>query len=206
VSLADLDALQPLLARQVPLAIRVDRAADIEAVLRFAKEQEIRLIIEGGAEAWLVADGLGAAKVPVVLDPYVNGPGSFDEVRGRADNAALLVAAGVPVALSTFQSHNARTLRQEAGNAVRAGLDHTQAIRAITEVPAAIYGLSDRGRLAAGAVADVAVWSGDPLELSTRLSHLVIDGREVSLETRQTRLLERYRTLPGTPLAPLSLP
>jgi imidazolonepropionase-like amidohydrolase len=98
--------------------------------------------------------------------------------------------------LSTFAAHQARLLWQRAGNAVRLGMDHDAAIRAVTEAPADAFGLKGYGRLEKGAVGNVVVWSGDPLETSTRVEHVFVRGLEESLETRQTLLLQRYRTLP----------
>lgn len=192
----DLEALQPVLRGELPLAVTVHRAADIEALLRFAAEQRVKLVIIGGAEAWQVADALAAAKVPVVLDPVANLPADFDRIHARADAAAKLVAAGVPVALSTFSLHNVRKLRQWAGNAVRAGLPHADALRAVTAAPAAIAGLDDRGRLAPGQVADLVVWSGDPFELSTRAEQVWIGGARAPEGHRQRALFERYRRVP----------
>jgi imidazolonepropionase-like amidohydrolase len=146
-----------------------------------------------------VADQLAQAKVPVLVDPLAYGPSSFDELYARPDNAALLAKAGVALILTTESTHNARTLRQVAGNAVREGLPHADALRAVTETPARVFGLPDRGRLAVGAAADVVLWSGDPLELSSRAERVWVDGVEVDLRSRQTELRERYRTLPGTP-------
>ena len=86
----------------------------------------------------------------MIVDPLVYGPGSFDQLHARPDNAALLHEAGASVIISGYDSHNARKLRQLAGNAVRAGLDHGAAIRAITEAPARAFGMDDYGRLEAG--------------------------------------------------------
>ncbi|MBN94750.1 MAG: imidazolonepropionase [Deltaproteobacteria bacterium] len=205
-ALPDLLALGAVVDGSVPLVVPADRASDIEALLRFAESQGIRLVVSGGAEAWLLRDQLAAAGVPVIVDPMVYGPGSFDQVEGRPDNAALLDAAGVPVLLSTWSSHFTRTLRQRAGNAVRGGLGHSAALRAITETPARVFGQADRGRIAPGARANLVVWTGDPLEISTSVERLVIGGNDVSLVSRQTELRDRYRDQPGIPLPPLPLP
>ena len=191
----DLEALQPVLAGEIPLVVSVQRASDIEALLRLAEDVGIRLVLVGAAEGWLLAEQLAAAEVPVVLDPLVYGPGSFEQIHARADNAALLHAAGVQVVISSFSSHNARTLRQAAGNAVRGGLPHDVALAAITRTPAGVFGLDRHGRLEPGAVANVAVWSGDPLEPSSELLHLVLRGEQVPLTSRQTALFEKYRSL-----------
>ena len=129
-----------------------------------------------------------------------------------AQSAALLAGAGVTVAITHFDSHNARVLQQAVGTAVSNGLDRSAALAAVTTVPAEVFGLDDAGRLAPGQRADVVVWEGldglpaDPWEVATVVSAVWVDGEAQSLETRQTRLQERYRTLPGTPLTPLSLP
>ena len=196
VTALDLKALQSVLSGLTPLVLGVDRAVDIERTLRFAREQQIRVIVHGGAEAWLLAADLAVAKIPVILDPLVYGAGSFDQVHGRPENAALLDKAGVKVIIASFQTHNARTLRQVAGNAVRAGLPHEAAIRAITRNPAEAFGQPDHGRISDGVVANVVLWSGDPLENLTRVEAVWIGGRPILLESRQTELLKKYRKIP----------
>jgi len=101
-----------------------------------------------------------------------------------------------PTPQGPADSTNVRTLRQLAGIAVANGMRWSDALAAITVVPAQIYGVKKRGTLAAGSTADVVVWSGDPLELSTRPLHLFVGGKELPLRSRQTLLLERYRKLP----------
>jgi imidazolonepropionase-like amidohydrolase len=201
----ELVALRPVLAGVMPLVLEVDRASDIEAALGLAAEFKLRLVVVGGAEGWLVARQLAEANVPVVVDGLLNGPERFDRVQARADNAKLLAEAGVSVVLSTMSTHNARTLGQVAGNAVRAGLAPDAAMRAISQTPAEVFGVGDRGRLAAGARANVVVWSGDPCEVSSAPERVFIGGRDVALVSRQTLLRDRYRETPGRP-APLDLP
>lgn len=175
---------------------RVNRASDIRVVLKFADEIGLRPIIVGGAEAWRVADELAARKVPVVVQPTLNLPERFEKLGARADNAALLRKAGVPVILSTFSTHNVRKLRQAAGNAVRAGMSHADALEAVTAAPARALGRDDIGTIEAGKAADLVVWSGDPFELSTRVERLYINGEPASLDNRQQKLFERYQQLP----------
>lgn len=193
----DLEALQPVLARQVPLIVEAQGESDIRAALRIAKQFNVRIAIAGGAEAWRVAPELAAAKVPVLLDPTANLPGDLEASEVSDEAATILDKAGVQVAISTLGgSSNARTLRQLAGNAVARGLPWEHGLAAITSVPAALYGLTGRGTLERGAAADVVVWSGDPLELSTAAETVIIGGVVQSLASHQTKLLERYRTLP----------
>jgi imidazolonepropionase-like amidohydrolase len=194
----DLEALQPVLAGTLPLVLLADRQSDILAAVDLAAEYSLRLIIGGGAEAWRVADRLAAARVPVVLAPLTNIP-SYDALGARYDNAARLHQAGVRIAFITAAdaTHNARLVKQDAGNAVSYGLPWDAALRAVTLTPAEIYGLgATYGSLEPGKVANVVVWSGDPFEFATAVEHVFIRGRAIPLASRQTELLERYRTLP----------
>ncbi|HET6602712.1 MAG TPA: amidohydrolase family protein [Xanthomonadaceae bacterium] len=172
----------------------VDRAADIRQVLRLSTAAGFRPVIAGGAEAWMVAAELARAQVPVLLDPLVNLPGSFDQLGARLDNAARLHAAGVRIAFSQSgdATHNARKVRQLAGNAVANGLPWDAALAALTANPAQIFGLSGRGTIAPGQAADLVLWSGDPLEVTTWAEQVWIDGVAQPTRSRQTELLERY--------------
>jgi imidazolonepropionase-like amidohydrolase len=192
----DLEALQEALAGRLPVVVYATRAGDILAALRLAREYGLKLLIAGGDEAWVVARELAAAKVPVLLQPTQNLPRDFDSLSSRLDSAALLSAAGVKVLFSTLgEPHNARTLAQEAGNAVAWGLPHTEALRAITSNVAEAFGL-EGGRVAPGAPADLVLWNGDPLELSSRPLGMWLAGRQVPLVSRQQALFEKYRALP----------
>jgi imidazolonepropionase-like amidohydrolase len=192
----DLEALQPVLAGTVPVVVGAERAGDILAALEVGREYGLKLVIAGGDEAWLVARELAAAKVPVILQPMQNLPESFDSLGSRLDAPALLTAAGVRVLFSTMgEPHMVRTLPQEAGNAVAWGLPHTEALRAITSNVAEAFGV-EGGRIAPGAVADLVLWNGDPLESSSRPLGMWLGGRQVPLTSRQEALFEKYRTLP----------
>lgn len=172
----------------------VNRAADISKTLQFAKRNGIKPVIVGGAEAWIVADELAEAKVPVILDALINLPDSFDQIGARLDNAALLHKAGVKVAFTHFsESHNARKVRQVAGNAAAHGLPKDAALAALTSNPADIFGLgTSRGHIAAGQVADVVLWSGDPLEVTSVAEQVWINGRAIEMRSRQQELRDRY--------------
>ncbi len=172
----------------------VDRAASIETVLEIAREHELRTVLAGVAEGWMVAEEIAAADVPVLLDPMQNLPRSFDALHSRADNALILHRAGVPVAFTQLgESHLAGRLRQVAGNAVASGYPYDDAIAAITSVPADVFGVIDAGTLRPGSLANVVVWNGDPLELTSWPTRIWIRGTEVDLTTRQDLLTERYK-------------
>jgi imidazolonepropionase-like amidohydrolase len=191
----DLEALGPVVRGELPLAINVNRASDLLAAIRLAGEFRLKLILIGAAEGWRVASELAAAKVPVVVKPLTNIP-TFDALGATLENAARLSKAGVTLVLSSFETNNARNLRQEAGNAISYGLAPDAALRAVTMEPARVWGVADRaGSLEVGKDADVVVWSGDPFELTTRAEHVFIAGRQMPQDTRQKQLFEKYRVL-----------
>jgi imidazolonepropionase-like amidohydrolase len=193
----DLEALIPVLDGRVLAVIYAGAEVDIRAALALAAERRLRIAIAGGAEAWRVARELAAARVPVVLDPTDNLPGDLGAIDVRDDNATVLSKAGVAVAVSALGGGSAvRTIRYLAGVAVAQGLPWPKALAAVTEVPAQIFGgAAERGTLERGRVGDVVVWSGDPLELTSRAQTVIIGGVIQSLATHQTKLLDRYKVL-----------
>ena len=197
LSRADLEALIPVANGSMPLIVSVNRASDIQQVLRLAREEGVRIILDGAAEGWLVANEIAAAKVPVLLHPITNLPGNFEMRAARMQNAAALNAAGVVIAIKGNEgsTHRARDIRYNAGNAVSHGLPFAAAIQAITVNPARIFGFDGQfGELKPGAAGDVVVWSGDPLEPLSQPSAVFIDGVEQPLEARNLLLRDRYRT------------
>ena len=197
LSRLDLEALLPVVHGELPIVISVNRASDILAAVRVANEFKLRLIVSGAAEGWMVARELAAANVPVIVDPMVNIP-RMEALGITLENAARLHAAGVNVIFASFDSHNARNIKQLAGNAVSYGMPHDAALRAVTINPARLWGIANQyGTLEVGKDADVVVWSGDPFELTTTVDHVFINGREISKETRQRMLFDRYRRVGG---------
>jgi len=194
LSRLDLEALQPVVRREIPLVIAVDRATDIEAALRLAKEFQLNLILSDVSEGWMVARKIAAAKVPVLLQIHNNLPDSFDRLGATLENAARLHAAGVTLALKSADARNARDLNQAAGNAVAYGLPWQAALEALTTAPARIWGIADHyGTLEPGKDADVVVWDGDPLEVTTTADRVFIRGAEVPMTHRQLELRDRYK-------------
>jgi imidazolonepropionase-like amidohydrolase len=142
-----------------------------------------------------VKEDLAAAKVPVILYSLQNLPSSFDAIGSRLDNATLLHQAGVPVIFSDFEfaAHNARKVRQEAGNAVSHGLPWEAGLAGLTSAPAAALGLGDQlGRIEPGLIADLVLWDGDPLEVTTLAEQVWMRGRAMPMRSRQTELRDRY--------------
>src|SRR3954471_13920937 len=201
----DLEAMIPVIEGRMPLLVTVDRESDIDAAMRLAREFNVKLIIGGGAEAWMMADKLAGARIPVLTGAMNNIPAGFASLGQRQENAGLLRKAGVSVALignaggGDEEAFNVRNLKQEAGNAVAYGMTWDDALRAVTLAPAEVFGVADRvGSLQPGREGNVVVWSGDPFEFTTRVEHVFVRGREYNDKTRQDMLVERYRNLPGT--------
>ena len=195
LSRADLEALIPVANGTLPLIVTVRRAADIQQVLRLAREEGVKIILDGAEEGWLVADQIAAANVPVLLNPISNLPGNLETRAARMQNAAVLDAAGVVIAIKGNDgSHRVRETRYNAGNAVSHGLSYEAAIEAITVNPAKIFGMAGQfGELHAGAAADVVIWSGDPLEPLSNAETIFIGGAEQAPTSRQFLLRDRYR-------------
>ena len=204
---ADVDALRPVVRGEVPMMVSVHRASDIVNLLRLTREfPRLDLVLMGAGEGWRVADQIAAAGVPVIAEPTLNRPGSFELLAATQSNIGRMRAAGVDVAvalLSDFVNRNARNGRQLAGNLValqrlpgHVGVEWDDAFAMITSRPAAMMGLDEEiGSLRAGRRADVVLWSGDPLELDSAAERVWIDGVEQDLTTRQSQLARRYRTI-----------
>ncbi len=195
----DLDALGPVIQGQEPLIVHVDRASDIREAVQYAQANKLKLVIFGAQEGWMAARELAAAHVPVIIDPDLNLPDSFSDLGATLRNAALLDKAGVTVIFqpqADDPSQYARTITQIAGNAVANGMPWDHALAAITRNPAEVFGIAGQyGTLETGKDADVVIWDGDPLEVTSAPTALFIRGQRIPLVSRQTLLRDRYRNL-----------
>jgi imidazolonepropionase-like amidohydrolase len=188
-------ALQTYLEGHLPIVFDADRASDIRQVIAFAQREKLRVAIKGGVEAWRVASELAAAKIPVILNPLDNLPATFDAVGASLENAAVLNRLGVKIAFSFDdpEPHNIRKLRQAAGIAVAHGLPWEAALSALTRNPAEIFGVATaNGSIERGRPADLVLWSGDPLEVTTLADSVYIQGKAQIMRSRQTELRDRY--------------
>ena len=182
------------------IVVTVDRAADIRQLLRWAARHGVRIAISGGSEAWRLAPQLAAADVPVFVDPLDNLPSGFDQIHATLENAARLRAAGVDVGFSQAgdATHNARKVRQLAGNAVANGLPWEDALAGLTRVPAEAFGVGDQiGTIAVGMRADLALWTGDPLDVAHTAQQVWFNGAPIPMRSRQTDLRDRYMHTPA---------
>lgn len=183
------------LSGQGRIFVNVNRAADIRQLLRWAQRNNVRIAIAGGAEAWALAPQLAQAGVPVFIDPLVNLPGDFDQIGATLENAARLQTAGVQVSFTQAgdAAHNARKIRQLAGNAVANGLPWEAGLAGLTRVPAQAFGVDDRlGTIAPGRLADLVLWNGDPLDVANTAEQVWLGGRLFPMRSRQTDLRDRY--------------
>ena len=190
-------ALKPVIDRRIPLVLIAYRESDLRQAIALADDYKIRIVLIGAEEGWRVASLLAAHHIPVVLDPYASTPATYDQMGARLDNAAILDRAGVVISFKAafvHVSHNAGiAIREGAGVAAANGLPWDHAIQALTSNPAETWGIADHyGTLQPGQDADLVVWSGDPLEPVNAPDLVLIQGRQVSLETRQTQLEKRY--------------
>ena len=181
---------------EIPLLVDARRAADIRQVIALKQRHpQLNIAITYATEGWRVAKELAENNIAVILNPEANLPFGFDQLGATLKNAGRLAAQGVKVSIG-METHNIRLARQHAGNAVANGLSWEQGLAALTINVANLYGVDDKlGSLEVGKQADVVVWSGDPLEVTETAEHVIISGMPVKMESRQTKLRDRYLTL-----------
>jgi|TARA_B110000114_G_scaffold144020_1_gene152699 imidazolonepropionase-like amidohydrolase len=195
LSYADLAALESVVNGHKPLLVTTHRASDITTILALAKDFQLQLILSGAIEGWMVAEEIAKAGVPVIMDPIHNLPNSYESLGARLDNAKLLADAGVTLLFTGMggsDTHNAYLVKQSAGNAVANGLSKSMAIAAMTSNPAKVFGASVSGDIAVDQTADLVLWGGDPLELTSEAQLVLINGEVIPMESRSFQLRDRY--------------
>ena len=192
-----LEALAPFARGEAPFVVRADDEDEIRASVRFASENGLKLVIAGGLEAWRCAELLKEKDVAVLVKVLRLPSRESDPYDAAYANAAVLHRAGVRFAIVSDDSENVRNLPYEAAMAAAYGLPEAAALRAITLAPAEIFGAADRiGSIAPGREANLVLATGDILDTRTQVTHVFIGGAAQSLETRHTRLYERYKDRP----------
>ena len=193
--------LNGLLSGEKPLIAYADRATDILALLKLKQKFNLNLVLAGASDAVLVSDEIAKANVVVMMSAIDNLPSSFDSLHNSLTNVAKLTDAGVKVIISNSgESYNINQLRFDAGVAVANGLAETSALAAITANVADSFNLNS-GRIAVGKNADLVLWSSDPFEISTKVDAMWINGKAMSLKSRQDVLRERYTAETDMPRA-----
>lgn len=193
-----LESLVPVIRGQLPVLLFANRSRDIKNAIEFCDAHKLKMILAGGTEAYKVKEILKSKNIPVILRPTLRVPDEEDDAYDRAmTEPAELAAAGVKIAFASFDNSFARRLGQFAGAAVAYGLSHDEALKAVTLIPAQIFGLDkELGTLEAGKTANVIVTTGDPLEVTTQVRYVFIQGQLTSLDNRHLQLYEHYAKRP----------
>jgi imidazolonepropionase-like amidohydrolase len=178
-----LDALGRVLKKELPLLVTAHRVTDMAAALRLAKEFDIRIVLDGASEAYLLTDAIKAAEVPVILHPTMARAGE-DAENMSMETAATLRKAAIPFALQGgYETYvpKTRVVLFEAALAAARGLPPSEALAAITIDAARILGVDQRvGSLESGKDGDIALFDGDPFEYTTHVTGVLIEGQLVS--------------------------
>ena len=195
----DLKALHRLINDDLPLIMKANRASDILKLIEIKEKYDLNLIIMGAQEAGLVANKIAESNVPLIINPINNIPGSFDELAANIELASNLETFGITLMFNAPRSHNYHLIRQGAGVAVANGMSYEGALKAITLSPVEIFKLGKRGQIAQGNIADLIIWDADPLEPSSMPEKVFINGKDIDLTTRMSRLTDRYTKEKGKP-------
>lgn len=203
----DAAALVPVVQGRQYLLVHAEQANDILQVIKLKREfPRLKLVIVGATEGWTVAGPLAASGIPVIASAVNDLPASFDQLAATQSNVGRMVNAGVKVAIGMIDDNDTRYLfnqRQYAANLVAlgklpgaAGVRWGEALAMITSRPAELLGMGGQlGSLARGRAGDVVLWSGDPLEVTSKAERVWIDGVDQPLENRQSKLRDRYKEL-----------
>ncbi len=188
----DVKALFRLIDDKLPLVIKANRATDILKLLEMKKKYNLNLIIMVAQEASLVAKQISSSNTPLIINPINNIPGSFDELASNINLSSRLEAEGIKLIFSSGGGQNSHLVRQGAGIAVANGMSYGGAIRALTSNVADSFNIASRGLIKPGNIADLVIWEADPLEPSSMPEKVFINGVDMDLTTRSTRLRDRY--------------
>lgn len=184
----NLAVLSAALKNEIPIHVNARRAIVIRAALKVADEYGLKLILQECTEGYKVAEQLAERKIPVILGPFYYYPGNMGQYQeGRKvnwNNAGILSEAGVKVALSSGGQPGSIDILTAATFAVRHGMNRDEALKAITITPAQILGVADRvGSLEKGKDADIVILSGEPLNVTTRVEKVILNGKTVYQQT-----------------------
>lgn len=193
-----LEALVPVVEGREPVILHASLERDIKAALKFADEMKLKVILADAEDVQKVIPELEKRNIPVILGPILELPPREDDPYDLIfSNAKALYDAGITFSIQSHDSHNARNLPYHAAACAAFGLPKDAALKAVTINPAQIFGVADKvGSLEAGKRADIILTDGDPLEIVTHVKRLFIGGEDISLETNQTLLYEKFSKRP----------
>ena len=188
-----LEALFPYLAGQKPIILAAEEASDLESAVNLVREFNLKFVLNHVSHSQPVLDYIAQLKVPVIVGPIYETPKPFERFDAVYSLPAELNKRGVKIAFASFDAHNARNLPYQAGFATAFGLPYDDALKGITLNAAEIWGVADKlGSLDVGKTANVVVATGDPLDVKTDVKQVFIDGQEIPMTSRQTRLRDQY--------------
>ncbi len=193
----EMQALMPVVRGEMALLLEVNTASDILKALKWVEDRKIKKVIFSGvAEGWRVAEEIAKANIPVFAGPVLEVPSrDYDRYDRAYANPGLMKKAGVKVAIKSMENGNMnyRNLPYHAGFAATYGMGRENALKAITIIPAEIFGVADKlGSIEKGKNASLFVCDGDPFEPKTQVSHVFIDGWQIPMVSRQTQLYDEF--------------
>ncbi|MEM7297068.1 MAG: amidohydrolase family protein [Bacteroidota bacterium] len=197
----EMEALLPAVRGEMKLLINVNSSKDIKSALKWIEEKNVDAVLCGATEGWRVAEDIAKAGVPVITGPVLTNPTrQYDRYDRPYANAGVMQKAGVKVAIRTNETENVRNLPYHAGFAAAYGMGKEEALKAITIVPAEIFGIESMyGSIEKGKVANLFVTNGDPFETKTQVRYVFIDGWNIPMVSRHTQLYDEYlERAPGT--------
>ena len=188
-----LEALLPYLEGKKTIVLAAEEASDLETAVNLAHEFHLKFVLNHISHSQPVLDYLASLKIPVIVGPIYENPKTDERYDAVYSLPAQLQKRGVQIAFASYSAHDSRNLPYQAGFATAFGLPYDEALKAITLNPAQIWGVADKlGSLDVGKTANVVVADGDPLDLKTDVKQVFIEGREVPMSSRQTRLRDQY--------------
>ena len=190
----EMEALLPVVRGEMKMLLNVSAANDIKAAIDWVEGKNLDVVFSGVSEGWRVAEELADAKIPVITGPVLSIPTrAYDRYDRPYANAGIMLEAGVKVAIKTSESENVRNLPYNAGFAATYGMGKEEALKAITIIPAEIFGVDDQyGSLEKGKVANLFVTDGDPFETKTQVKHVFIAGWQIPMVSRHTQLYDEF--------------
>jgi imidazolonepropionase-like amidohydrolase len=188
-----LEAVLPYLDGKKQIVLAAEEASDLETAVGLAKEFNLKFILNHISYSQPVLDYVASLKVPVIVGPIYDNPKPDERYDAVYSLPAQLNKRGVKIAFASVDAHNVRNLPYQAGFASAFGLPHDEALKAITLNPAEMWGVADKlGSLDVGKTANVVVSNGDPLDVTTDVKQVYIEGRAIPMTSRQTRLRDQY--------------
>jgi imidazolonepropionase-like amidohydrolase len=189
-----MDAMQEVIAGELPVIINVNRERDIKKAIEWTeKHPDIDFIFQGVAEGWRVADELAEAGIPCLVSTLYTPVRDYDNYQRPYQNPGKMMNAGVKVAIASGDTENVRNLLFHAGYAAAYGMGVEEAVRAVTMNPAEIFGVSDKiGSLEEGKQANLFISDGDPFEPTTQIEQVFIRGFKIPMTSRHIQLYDQF--------------